>query len=333
MFLHIYIFFITILLSFFFFIFLNKFIAKKIGLYDRPSKYKIHKNIVPLTGGFFFLFLILIFFILNLIFKIHPYKECVFIFISCLIIFFIGLIDDKINIKPLSRIIILFIILLSIFASGNIYLVSIIKINFGLSNYLLFHKNFDHVAFSAITLLTFMILINITDGINGLISALAIISSAIMLFYGASNIILITLIISSSVCFLVMNLQSKIFLGSSGNSILSFLIYIVIVENYNRSSNIDLILIIIIFILPLLDSVRLFIVRIKENKNPFSRDLNHFHYIIKKKFKKFYLIIYLILNFIPFFLYKFFIPNLLIILSISVIFYLLSLIYFKKIKE
>ena len=61
---------------------------------------------------------------------------------------------------------------------------------------------------------------------------------------------------------MILNLKGKAFLGSSGNIILSLLTYSNIVKVYNQISPFDLFTVFIIFIVPTLDLIRLFFVRI-----------------------------------------------------------------------
>ena len=83
--------------------------------------------------------------------------------------------------------------------------------------------------------------------------------------------------------------------------------------------------------IPGFDMLRLFIVRILNKKNPFTSDLDHLHHWLIKKFSlSMSLFVYFTSVTIPLFLYNFFnIPALLIIL-ISVTFYIILLIFLKK---
>jgi UDP-N-acetylmuramyl pentapeptide phosphotransferase/UDP-N-acetylglucosamine-1-phosphate transferase len=96
---------VSITLGFFFVLF-NKYIAKKINLYDVPdSERKIHHKKTALTGGIFFFINIIIYLIFEKYFITNNYSGLFFssnssdnIFIlSITLLFLIGFIDDKIK--------------------------------------------------------------------------------------------------------------------------------------------------------------------------------------------------------------------------------------------
>ena len=62
-------------LFYFFNLYLNQFFAKKLNLYDLPNKNKIHNIKTPLTGGIYFISIIIISFIIDLFFNAEPLKE------------------------------------------------------------------------------------------------------------------------------------------------------------------------------------------------------------------------------------------------------------------
>ena len=73
--------------------------------------------------------------------------------------------------------------------------------------------------------------------------------------------------------------------------------------------------------------VRLVIIRLIRKKNPFDRDLNHFHHFLLKKMNLFFIIfIYLILSFSPLIFSQITsIPTLFIIpVSVAIYFYMVN---------
>ena len=101
----------------------------------------------------------------------------------------------------------------------------------------------------------------------------------------------IVLIITISF-FLILNLQGKIFLGDSGSYILAFLIGYFFITSYQ----VDLLKLDEIFLacfIPILDSIRLFLVRTFISGKPWQADGNHLHHLLLKKYKlKFVLLFY-----------------------------------------
>tara|TARA_B100000524_G_C23500815_1_gene316914 strand:+ start:117 stop:671 length:555 start_codon:yes stop_codon:yes gene_type:complete len=161
---------------------------------------------------------------------------------------------------------------------------------------------------------------NFIDGINGLASMVGLgwfIYLSIKLPYIFSNyFIFFTFII----IFLYLNLKNKIFLGDGGNYIISSLIGIIIISKNLSDPNLFYVEeILLLFLIPGIDLIRLFFLRIKNKKNPLHGDLNHFHHLLIKKYNLFKtLIIYTFLIIVPLLLFIIN-ENLLIFLLIAVI--------------
>ena len=155
-----------------------------------------------------------------------------------------------------------------------------------------------------ITLLCILLLyiaMNMSDGINCLLitfSIFAIITINYLIANMSLNLFDISILFS--LIFLVyFNYKNMIFLGNSGASVLAaYFIYKLI--NINYFNQIDVFKVVSIFLIMGLDMVRLVIIRLYQKKNPFERDLNHFHYLLLKKFSLIQtIVIYLILSFSP----------------------------------
>jgi UDP-GlcNAc:undecaprenyl-phosphate GlcNAc-1-phosphate transferase len=85
--------------------------------------------------------------------------------------------------------------------------------------------------------------------------------------------------------FLFLNFKKKVFLGDSGANLLSGLIAILFIKNFNINYLFKSDEILMIMLLPGLEIIRLFYLRILNKKNPFKADRNHLHYLILDKFK------------------------------------------------
>ena len=90
---------------------------------------------------------------------------------------------------------------------------------------------------------------------------------------------------------------------------------------YNeRNNQIFLFSYISLIIVPVLDMMRLFFLRLYEKRSPFGKDLNHLHHKLLKKFTlKLTLLIYLSLSFIPFLVIEIFNLDPFIILILQII--------------
>ena len=260
-------FFLTLIIFFFL-----KPISKIINIFDKPNERKIHKNPVPAIGGIIIFFILLI----NLIIFNNLKKE---IFLLASLFMLIGIIDDAIKISANIRLIILSIlsfVFLSYFKDFNIeflHIENIGKIN--LNNYSIF--------FTVLSLLLFQNAMNMIDGINGLSGSIfLIIFIFIATKIGFSSFFI--LIIFVIIIFLIFNIMNKIFMGDAGIYFLSMLSGLIIID----MSNNNLIYseeIFLLMMLPGIDMLRLFFLRIINKKNPFNPDKLHIHHILFNKLK------------------------------------------------
>ena len=270
------------------------FLGKKSSLIDIPNKNKIHEVPVYLFGG-------PIIFLILLIFLIEQFDVAIFYsyqFLYIFSFFILGLIDDKVNLNSGYKI--LFVILFSstLMFFDESFLIHKIFLDIS-NNEFYFGKLKIPVTLFCILLL--YIAMNMSDGINCLLitfSILTIFILNIMIFNSTISLFDIAILFSLIILF-YLNYKNIIFLGNSGASLLaSYFIYKLISTNY--FSQIDVFEVISIFIIMGIDMVRLVIIRIFKQKNPFDRDLNHFHHLLLKKNNLFLTVIfYLILSFGP----------------------------------
>mgnify|MGYP001265538597 FL=1 len=208
------------LISFFIFLIVSKYSYKIRGgaLLDKDfsKPQAFHEIPVTRSGG------IAVIFSLSVSFYIYYllYDEVLYNYISISYsVFILGFLDDlKINIKPLSRLIIM-ILLLFIF----IYILPIKIFNIDIP--FLTHLMSSHIFSSIFVLLCFLFVINganLIDGFNGLLTINLIIVNIILAYINITNqnfefsILIISQIIILLI-FLLFNFpNSKIFLGDSG---------------------------------------------------------------------------------------------------------------------
>jgi UDP-GlcNAc:undecaprenyl-phosphate GlcNAc-1-phosphate transferase len=139
---------------------------------------------------------------------------------------------------------------------------------------------------------------NMSDGINGLAHSISILWLIILMALFNLNVTFyfITLIIFLSFIF---NYQGKYFLGNSGSLFISSFIGLLTIYLYNSSLNSKNLLsvekVILIFLIPGLDMLRLFIIRLSNKKSPFLGDLDHFHHLLISNLPLYKTIIYYLL--------------------------------------
>ena len=275
-----------------FFILLNLLIVKnfsKIKFFhfniDKPDNdRKLHPRPTALAGGQIIYLNILIYCLFLIFFEEFLEKEIFFpdiqsmnyfVLISSLI-FLIGFIDDKINLKANYKFIIIFaIIILFLFLDKNII---INQIKFSFIEKVFFLNQFD-IFFTVFCFLVYLNAFNMFDGINLQSSFYSLfIFFCIIIFF--TNSLLINILVISLISFSYLNFKNKTFLGDSGSLLLAFIISYFFINLYNLNYIIYADKICLFMLIPGLDLIRLFTVRIFNKKNPLNSDRNHLHHIL-----------------------------------------------------
>ena len=161
-----YYFFIINLLFIVFFYKYNLAIARRLNLLDVPDfKRKIHRKKIPLTGGIFFLF----FAVFNqLINSNENLVKDIYYIIFFIVFFTVGLFDDLVNLKPNSKIILIFLLSLLFVSLSNDTKLIEIKLFLNSTNEY-YYKNFNSIFLSSIFLTSLIIVFNLIDGANGVL--------------------------------------------------------------------------------------------------------------------------------------------------------------------
>tara|TARA_B100000900_G_scaffold411973_1_gene432747 strand:+ start:6797 stop:7777 length:981 start_codon:yes stop_codon:yes gene_type:complete len=315
---------ISILILIFLF-YKRKNICLKLNLIDHPNDNSVHKHEALLFGGIFLISSL----ILNIFFLIFAniYNNNYFSLFLVISFFIIALADDIKNLNPNFRLIItLLACLLSIAIDPNLGIKSLYF--YYNNNIYLINNLYLNYSLSALCILLLVNALNFIDGINGLASSVGI---SIFIYLILKNPIIFNsyyMFIISLFIFFFLNIKYRIFLGDSGNYLISICIAIILLkENSQQPSFYYAEEIFLLLLIPGIDMLRLFITRIYNRKNPFKGDLNHFHHKLFNKYgNNKTLLIYLVLINLPIYAY-FFTSNFLIILiifSITIYFTLLK---------
>ena len=284
------IFFFSIFLIIFNYIIYIKFeaISKKLVFFDKPDgKLKKHLQPISLIGG---LIILLNMYLIIFFFKIFNYENTIFIddflafFILVTTLFYlIGLVDDLKNLSPNKK---LFYIILSILLATYLFpdfKIEIVKISF--------LEKFYYLNYSSSTIfiiLAFALIanaMNMFDGINLQLIIFTIFMFILFILKGFVSMFFILLLISL-INLSLLNYQNKVFLGDSGSYLISAILGCTFIYQYKNFNNFffgDEVF--IVMLIPAIDMLRLFVIRIINNKNPFKGDLNHLHHLVNNLIK------------------------------------------------
>lgn len=324
----------------------SKKIANYINLNDEPDNIrKFQIKPTPLIGGI----IICLILFLNLFFlrtsNIFFYKNEFIFFLPLITI--IGLMDDKYDLSANLKFLITIIFFILFFYFNKSLTIS--EFRFSSFSYVQYINEIISIPLTILCCLLLTNSINMIDGKNGLCSSIQLVILFFLALYiikqsyietGQINfnnekLILIFLYSFFLIIFLFFNLKGLIFLGDAGAYLGSFIIIYLILDIYSNNS---LVLkceqIFFLLILPGIDMLRVFILRLLKKKNPFKADTEHLHNLIGRKIdshKKITLIISLSL-FIPNLVIILYPTQMLIFLIIYLSTYVLSIKYLYNIK-
>ena len=248
-----------------------------------------HNTLATRTGGIgifaTLLIISLYFYFQNL--EIFDYS----LFIPLGIMFIVGVYDDLYNadfkLKFLLQIIVAKILIDQGYAISNFH------------GFLGFYE-IPWILAQLTTVFVFLIIvnsINFIDGIDGLaitevIKSVLIIEFLSNSFSNLSSLGLIIIISILPLYYFNFKKKQKVFLGDGGSlllgSIIAIYIFFILSDQYILSPKWVLnktLFSVLITMYPLIDLLRVFIIRIKNKKSPFHPDQNHIHHLLIKKFR------------------------------------------------
>ena len=269
------------LISFFLFLLVNKYSHKiKSGAlldndFSKPQAF--HDTPVTRSGGIAAIVSLSIFFYIYYLLYAEVLYDYILISWS---VFIIGFLDDlRINIKPLSRLIIMILLLFT-----TIYILPIKILNIDIP-FLIFLMS-SHVFSSIFVLLCFLFIINganLIDGFNGLLTINLIIINIILAYININNgniefsIIIISQIIIL-LSFLLFNFPSaKIFLGDSGAYTMGALAGLNTIITNNLNPTISSFFFCTLLFYLFFEVFFSFLRKILQNKSPIYPDDEHLH--------------------------------------------------------
>jgi UDP-N-acetylmuramyl pentapeptide phosphotransferase/UDP-N-acetylglucosamine-1-phosphate transferase len=266
-------------------------IAKKKKLYDVPDdKRKLHKQPIPSLGGSG----MFVGFILSILLTINfatDAPEFQFYVAAFLLIFFLGIKDDIMVLSASKKFFGQLLV-----AGLLIYKADLVITNmhglFGLSQL----NPFCSYSLTIFAIVVIINAFNLIDGVDGLAGGLGLISSLVfaIFFLVNQNIPYAVLGFSFSGCllaFLYYNFHpARIFMGDTGSLMIGLVNSILVIKFIQEGSNYASYPVASapavgfgILLLPLMDTLRVFTIRVVEGRSPFSPDRNHIHHLFLSK--------------------------------------------------
>ena len=257
--------------------------------FDDINHRSSHNTLATRTGGIGLFFSLLIVSLYYYFQGIELFDYSLFVPLS--IMFVVGVYDDFYNadfkLKFLLQIIVAKILIDQGYVISNYYgLFGLYEVSWLLAQ--------------ASTVFVFLVVvnaINFIDGIDGLaisqvFKTLVIIEVFSVEFTPLYSMGLILVLAILPLYYFNFKRKRKVFLGDSGSlllgTVVSIYAFYLLSENYtiNQSLSINKTLLsVIVLVYPLIDLIRVFVIRLKNKKSPFEPDQNHLHHFFLKKTK------------------------------------------------
>lgn len=264
-------------------------IAKAKRLYDEPDERKVHSRPISSLGGvgIFAGFI----FALLLSSDMAQSGDLPYYATAGLVIFFLGLKDDIMVIKPLKKLV------------GQLIAAGILVHLAGLQ----ITNMYSFLAVGVIptwlgVLLSYFLIVliinacNLIDGIDGLAGLLGLSICTLLgtyfLFCGSiANAVLAFSLAGGLIAFLIYNMQpAKIFMGDGGSMLIGLVVAILVIRFINFAPASEVLplktspaIAFSLLVVPLMDTLRVFAIRMLQGHSPFRPDKNHVHHLLLRK--------------------------------------------------
>jgi UDP-N-acetylmuramyl pentapeptide phosphotransferase/UDP-N-acetylglucosamine-1-phosphate transferase len=262
-------------------------IADQKKLFDVPDERKVHTHPVASLGGVGIFGGFLLASLLSIQGHLNP--EFQYFFAAALVIFFLGLKDDLVVLSASKKFVGQMVAASILIHLGGIRLDSM----HGLFGFDQLPEGFA-LALSYLTIIVVINSFNLIDGVDGLAGSLGMLT---MLIFGSyffiigyqSYALLAFALAGSLLAFLIFNHHpAKIFMGDSGSLLIGLVNSILVIKFINTASEPSVAIPIesavaigfSILIVPLLDTLRVFAIRIFNGRSPFTPDRNHVHHLL-----------------------------------------------------
>jgi len=265
-------------------------IAKAKGFVVRPNKRMSHTGEVPNIGGLNICFS---FMLTYLLFEYNQLNQSQFFLVGLFAIMSVGFIDDVLILTPLAKLLGEALAGIALIGFADLRITHLHGL-FGITEIGIIPS----YLISLFVLVAIINAVNLIDGIDGLASGLGILYCLFFAVYfglagDVSWSVLGICMVGSLAVFFIYNVfghREKIFMGDSGSLLLGYLLtafvfhfceinaYHVVPQTLHM--NAAPAVAICVLTVPIFDTMRVILTRIKQHRSPFAPDKNHIHHLL-----------------------------------------------------
>jgi len=261
-------------------------LGRWLGVIDYPyNKRKLHTRATPLIGGIAIIVPLLIWSVIGYFWPVFAEggRVPLSVLICGGIAALIGFLDDRSPASPVVRLAALLVLT---------YVAMLLEPQLVPAQF-----NWGHVAPSraapwlaeilvAIGMAGYVNAVNMADGQDGCVTGMFVIWSAcIIVAGGGSTADMAAILLLTGIAVFVFNLQKKVFLGGAGTYGVTFVFGLLVLRLHNHWGLTGE-AVMVWFFIPVVDCLRLMIMRPLQGHSPFEGDRNHFHHRLDDRFGK-----------------------------------------------
>lgn len=265
-------------------------VAERKKLFDIPDERKVHQTPIPSLGGLGIFAGFIIACLLAVQFQTS--SEFQYFLAASIVIFFLGLKDDILVISPIKKFIGQVMAAFLVIYKGGIQ----IKSMHGFLGIYELPEMFS-LLLTYFTVIVIINSFNLIDGIDGLAGSLGLMTAIVFgVYFLQVNMVAYSVLsfslAGSLIAFLIFNFQpAKIFMGDTGSMLIGLIASVLVVKFINVADEASASFPITaspaigfsVLMVPLLDTLRVFGIRIIHRRSPFSPDRNHVHHLLLDK--------------------------------------------------
>ena len=250
-------------------------LAPYLGMVDHPDARKVHRVVIPRSGGVG----IVVGMLIPLLIFLDTTRFSISLIIGCLILLFFGTWDDSRNIRPAYKFFGQLIAAITVVFYGDIYVFHFPFL--GLEEL----PQYIGKPFTVIAIVGMINALNLSDGLDGLAGGEALISLAAIAFlsysYDASTALAVAVATMGGIFgFLRFNsYPARIFMGDTGSQTLGFILGVLVVYlSQQVNPVISPVTTILLLGLPVVDSIMVFYLRAKRGDSLVVAAKDHLHH-------------------------------------------------------
>ena len=257
-------------------------IGRRLGLIDHPDNLrKRHERPTPLVGGIALMPPLAAIAVAMAV--RHPEASLSFLVLAggCLGFMLLGLIDDRRQASPRSRLLVSTLLCLVLLIADPVLVLP--QLDLGLVTIPL---GLFAIPFTVLCLVGLQNAVNMADGLNGLVIGLAIGWLASLLLHAPPHLVpFLSLTLLGLFIVLPYNLAGRLFLGDAGSYALAVVIGLLMIYVQNQSASLTMPMVVLLLLVPVVDCLRVMATRLLAGRSPLQGDRNHLHHRLSRQWR------------------------------------------------